>query len=148
MDRDLREFVRRRAQMRCEYCQMPQEFSDATHQIDHIIAEQHRGPTTPENLALSCFHCNNHKGPNIAGIDPETGLMTPLFHPRSNDWGQHFAWKHSILAGLSPNGRATIETLAINLRHRVLHRQSLIDEGVFPPKSLPKNSAIGNEDEI
>ena len=41
---------------------MPQAFAEPTHEIDHVIAEQHRGPATPENLALACFHCNNHKG--------------------------------------------------------------------------------------
>ena len=148
MERDLREFVFRRALMQCEYCRMPQEFSDATHQIDHIIAEQHRGPTTPENLALACFHCNNHKGPNIAGIDPDTGSIAHLFHPCVDRWAQHFFWKQAILIGLSPTGRATIETLAINVRHRVLHRQSLIEEGVFPPKANSKDIAIRNENEI
>ena len=29
--------------------------------------------------------------------------------------------------------RAAIEVLAINTRHRVVHRQALIEEGVFPP---------------
>jgi hypothetical protein len=29
--------------------------------------------------------------------------------------------------------RATVEVLEINLRHRVIHRQALVKEGVFPP---------------
>ncbi len=51
---------------------MPQAFAEPVHEIDHVIAEQHHGPTTLENLALACFHYNNHKGPNVAGIDPES----------------------------------------------------------------------------
>lgn len=138
MDRNLRDQVRQRASMRCEYCQMPQEFTDAAHEIDHIIAEKHRGETNLTNLALACFHCNNHKGPNIAGVDPESGEITRLFHPRRDHWREHFDWHESMLIGLTPVGRTTIETLAINLRHRVIHRQALIEEGVFPPTDTPK----------
>ena len=133
MDRPLRDQVWQRAMSRCEYCQMPQLFTDASHEVDHVIAEKHRGPTTPENLALACFPCNNHKGPNIAGVDPDSGLMTRLFHPRQDRWSEHFAWQGPVMIGLTAIGRATVEVLEINLRHRVIHRQALIEEGVFPP---------------
>lgn len=132
MDRLLREKVWSRARSRCEYCQMPQEFIDAIHEVDHVIAEKHRGATSLENLALACFHCNNHKGPNIAGIDPSTGNLSRLFHPRNDDWQAHFQWQGPLLVGLTPIGRATLEVLAINVRHRLIHRQALIAEGVFP----------------
>jgi len=45
---------------------MPQAFYRTRHQIDHIIADQHKGATTLDNLALACLPCNNHKGPNIS----------------------------------------------------------------------------------
>jgi hypothetical protein len=111
---------------------MPQEFIDARHEIDHVIAEKHAGPTSLENLALACFHCNNHKGPNIAGLDPATGQLTRLFHPRQDDWDEHFSWRGPLLVGLTPVGRTTVAVLAVNLRHRVTHRQALFEEGVFP----------------
>ena len=132
MDRLLRTQVWQRSGSRCEYCRLPQEFTDAGHEIDHIIAEKHRGATTLENLALACFYCNNHKGPNIAGIDPATGHVARLFHPRQDRWDDHFSWHGAVLIGLTPIGRATVEVLAINVRHRVAHRQALIEEGVFP----------------
>jgi len=131
----LRDEVWQRAASRCEYCQLSQAFIDVSHEIDHVIAEKHRGPTTLENLALACFHCNNHKGPNIAGVDPVTKEITRLFHPRQDDWSEHFAWQGPVLVGLTPIGRCTVDVLEINIRHRVLHRQALIDEGVFPPAS-------------
>lgn len=135
MDRLLREHVWRRAESCCEYCQMPQSCIDASHEVDHVIAEKHHGPTVLENLALACFHCNNHKGPNIAGVDPTTGRVTRLFHPRNDRWDEHFRWDGPLLIGLTPVGRATIDVLAINLHDRVLHRMMLIEEGVFPPIS-------------
>ncbi|MFO0812426.1 MAG: HNH endonuclease signature motif containing protein [Gemmatales bacterium] len=133
MDRPLREQVWSRANACCEYCQIPQAYTDASHEIDHIIAEKHRGMTTLDNLALACFACNNHKGPNIAGIDPITGHVVRLFHPRVDTWNEHFQWRGAYLEGLTAIGRATIQVLEINLRHRLLHREALRIEGVFPP---------------
>ena len=81
MDAGLRRFVRERAGNRCEYCRVHQD-QDPFYgfPIDHIIAQQHRGETELDNLCLSCYRCNSHKGPNIASIDPVTGDMVPLFH--------------------------------------------------------------------
>jgi 5-methylcytosine-specific restriction endonuclease McrA len=75
--------VRRRPDNVCEYCRMPQAYYPTVpFPIDHIIARQHGGPTTLGNLALSCFHDNSHKGPNITGIDRVTRKITKLFNPR------------------------------------------------------------------
>ena len=94
--------------------------------IDHIIARQHRGPTVVENLALACGRCNASKGPNLAGIDPETGQLTRLFHPRRDSWHEHFRWTGGALVGLTSVGRTTIEVLAINHPYRVAAREVLI----------------------
>jgi len=82
MDAALRSLVRERAGNRCEYCRVHQD-QDAffTFPVDHIIALQHGGKTESDNLCLSCYRCNSHKGPNIASIDPETGDLVRLFHP-------------------------------------------------------------------
>jgi HNH endonuclease len=125
--------VWQRARARCEYCQMPQEFDPLPFQIDHIIARKHRGRTRMENLALACFACNNHQGPNIADIDPDTHAVTPLFHPRRDDWQEHFISRGPALVGLTSIGRARIDALAINLPRRVVLRRTLMEEGVFPP---------------
>jgi hypothetical protein len=133
MERALEELVWRRARGRCEYCRLHQDNHDLPFEIDHIIALKHRGPTRPSNLCLACFACNNHKGPNIAGIDPRTGKLTPLFNPRRHKWGRHFRWDGPVLVGLTPIGRTTIAVLEINLAYRVDLRQGLINEGSFPP---------------
>ncbi len=128
------EQVRQRAEGICEYCRLPQQYDPLPFQIDHIIARQHYGPTVSNNLALACLACNNHKGPNIAGVDREHGTeeVIRLFHPRKDVWSEHFEWNGPFLNGLTPLGRATVYVLAINLPHRVALRLSLIDEGVFP----------------
>lgn len=90
MDTELRRLVWDRAQGRCEYCRMRQEFDELTFQIEHIIPKKHHGSDDATNLALACFACNNHKGSNLTGIDPETRQLTPLFHPRTDAWDEHF----------------------------------------------------------
>jgi hypothetical protein len=133
MDESLARQVRRRASYLCEYCRMPQAFYRTLFEIDHIIAQQHRGPTVLGNLALSCLHCNSHKGPNIAGIDPVTGKLTALFHPRRHKWERHFRWRGPLLVGRTAIGRTTIVVLAMNDRDLVEVREALIAEGAFPP---------------
>src|SRR5437588_10186611 len=99
MDTDLRQLVWQRASTRCEYCRMKQEFDELTLQIEHIIPRKHHGPDDADNLALACFACNNHKGSNLSGLDPETGQMTRLFDPRKHNWEEHFDWNGALLVG-------------------------------------------------
>jgi hypothetical protein len=113
VNRQLALAVRERVANRCEYCQLPQVAFPLPFQIDHVRAEKHGGQTVEDNLALACTHCNRHKGPNIAGIDAETGEMVRLFHPRSDSWGQHFA-DGPYLRGKTAIGRATIGVLQMN----------------------------------
>ena len=98
MDNALRSLVRRRAWDACEYCRLPQASSRiVAFHVEHIISRQHGGQTEAENLALACSHCNFHKGPNIAGLDPESGRLVPLFHPRQHRWEDHFTWEGTSL---------------------------------------------------
>jgi len=119
--------------MRCEYRQLPQVYSVLPHQIDHVRATKHRGPNTMENACLACAHCNAAKGPNVAGYDPETGVLTPLFNPLVDDWKVHFHWRGGILIGQTPAGRATIDVLRVNDPDCIEQRQELIEVGLFPP---------------
>jgi hypothetical protein len=87
---------------------MPDAYTEAPFQIDHIIAKKHGGETVSANLALSCYFCNSYKGPNIASLDPITGKLVRLFHPRKDRWAEHFVWEGPILVGLTAIARATI----------------------------------------
>jgi len=115
MERATRRFVRDRAGLRCEYCGLPQEALPlVSFHVEHVTAKQHGGSDDADNLALACHHCNLHKGPNLTGIDPETGAIVRLFHPRLDVWADHFRFQGAILEGQSPTGRATVRTLAMN----------------------------------
>ena len=131
MDDAIRQLVVRRANNRCEYCHLPQSGHDERFSIDHIIALKHGGKTTLENVALSCLRCNLHKGTNLSGIDPVSSAIVNLFHPRSNNWREHFSLIGPMLTGLTPAGRATIEVLKMNASERVRLRQALISESIF-----------------
>src|SRR5207247_1893881 len=89
----------------------------------------HHGQTNETNLALACYHCNSAKGPNIAGIDPISGIVSPLYHPRHDAWHEHFERHGAWLFGRTPQGRATIQVLGINEPDAVSLRESLIEEG-------------------
>jgi hypothetical protein len=133
VDDSLGEFVRRRAKRRCEYCQLAQDVSSVPFEIDHIIAKQHGGRTSKQNLALACWYCNSSKGPNIAGFDPVTKKLVRLFNPRRHQWSYHFRWDGPYLTGKTAIGRVTQTVLAINDPMAVALRASLIEEGLWEP---------------
>jgi len=138
MDARIRAQVRRRARLRCEYCQFPERFAGLRFQLDHVVARKHSGPTKLANLALACFRCNSHKGPNLSGIDPQSGKVVRLFNPREDHWLEHFEWDGPRLLGLTPRARATIAVLRINREDAVLVRSTLIEEGIsFEPTQRP-----------
>ena len=130
-DRALGDEVIRRAGGRCEYCHFPESASDLAFHFDHIIAEKHNGPTTAANLAWACFSCNLFKGANIAGLDPLTTELTPLFHPRTDIWNEHFFWDGVWLRGRTAIGRTTVAVLKMNAPDAVAVREALRDEGIF-----------------
>jgi hypothetical protein len=78
-----------------------------------------------------CLHCNRHKGPNIAGLDPSTGEVVRLFHPRTDTWRDHFRLEAALLVGLTAIARATIQVLSMNTPEFVNVRESLIAEGMY-----------------
>jgi len=129
---ELRQLVSDRAQGRCEYCLLHQDFSIYTHEVDHIIAQKHDGQTTADNLALSCLSCNRHKGTDLSTFDPATGELTLLFNPRSQIWEEHFVLNNSRIEGTTAVGRATAKLLMFNTSNRILERQLLISQKCYP----------------
>lgn len=132
MDAATRDLVRRRAGDRCEYCLIRGEHMTTSLQMEHIIARQHGGDDDPANLALACGPCNLHKGPNVAGIDPASGQLVALFHPRRDVWADHFALQGPAIIGLTPTGRATASVLAMNSVRRERRRAFLVAAGLYP----------------
>jgi HNH endonuclease len=127
----LRRQVYERAKGYCEYCLISDVATFAPHEIDHIISEKHDGRTEVENLALSCMLCNKYKGSDIASIDPETEEIVPLYHPRLNQWNDHFHLNGAEFVPLTAIGRVTIRLLQLNRKDRIKERQLLLEAGMM-----------------
>ena len=112
----LRDEVVLRAGGRCEYCGLSQAGQEATFHIDHVVPRSAGGSTEADNLALACVSCSLRKWARQAAPDPETGEDAPLFSPRAERWADHFQWEGVVVVPLTPTGRATTATLAMN-RH-------------------------------
>ena len=131
----LRREVIQRAHNCCEYCRVSEEDRLWSYEVDHIIAEKHGGPTTPDNLSWSCYLCNGYKGSDIGSIDWEgSGKLTPLFNPRQQIREEHFQLdtEQGYLHPLTAEGRVTIFLLRLNSDDHVKSRLLLIEAGRYP----------------
>jgi hypothetical protein len=128
----LRRIVAERAGLRCEYCLLHDGDSYTPHQIDHIISRKHGGSSDPGNLAYACLRCNAWKGSDVASLNPETGALVSLFHPRRQRWSDHFAFRGAVVEPLTPEGAATARLLKLNLDKRIEERRLLMAAGRYP----------------
>jgi len=133
----LRRTVAARASNCCEYCLIPQDSKLFTFEVDHIIAEKHRGATREDNLCLSCIDCNRHKGSDFASFDPESDAIALLFNPRRERWIDHFLLNGALIESVTPTGRVTVFLLQINDESRVSERAALIEARRYPPPEFP-----------
>src|SRR5947207_1786098 len=125
MNAGTRARVRKRARSRCEYCKLHQDDSPlAPLHIEHVIPKAHGGSDDLRNLALACIDCNLHKGTNLTGLDPQTGVATELFNPRRHRWQDHFAWRGIYLVGKTAIGRTNVRVLHMNSEEQLGLRSS------------------------
>jgi hypothetical protein len=126
----LRRAVKERAEGVCEYCGVSDDVTLAPHEPDHINGEQHGGATELENLAYACFRS---KGPNIATVDPQAGVLVPLYHPRSDLWHDHFNFipDSALIEPLTAIGRGAASLLRFNDEQRIALRLELLRQGRY-----------------
>jgi hypothetical protein len=125
--------VQRRADFRCEYCQTRQDVIGQALHVDHIDPT---GGDDPGNLCLACPSCNLSKAQATTAPDPETGQTVALFNPRLQQWADHFAWVDAgrRVEGFTPEGRATVIRLRMNLDRLVVARAFWVRAGLHPPQ--------------
>jgi hypothetical protein len=128
-------FVAQRGHFCCEYCLSQAKYSPDYFSVEHIIPRVKKGTDDLFNLAFACLACNNHKYSHILAIDPVSGILTPLYNPRFDEWKEHFCWSDdfSILTGITPNGRATVDKLKLNRDSVINLRLVLAAIGKHPP---------------
>ena len=126
--------VAERADNRCEYCRASEQAFNFPFQVDHIIPQARGGSDHLDNLALACPACNLFKSDFQTAWDEDTQANAALFHPRHEEWTQHFRFnsESAEIVGLSPAGRATITRLQMNLPRHVAVRRRWMEWGIYP----------------
>lgn len=79
-----------RAGHRCEYCRTPEAVFNLSLEVEHIVPAARGGEATTANWALACRACNLYKATHVSGHDPESDAVVRLFHPREDQWEDHF----------------------------------------------------------
>ena len=126
--------VAERAKHRCEYCQAPEVVFNFPFEVEHIVPISRQGTNNVENLALACRSCNLRKGNRISGCEPNSDVEVPYFHPREDQWNQHFRVdvESGSIVGLTDIGRVTTVSLEMDSPPQVTARRLWIRLGLFP----------------
>ena len=125
MDARLRQLVRQRANNYCEYCGLSQDSEPLPFHIEHIIPRQHRRKRFRRKISrwpvitAICI-----KAQTFPGLIQKTRKLTRLFHPRLDDWDEHFKNRDGEISGLSAIGRTTAALLRMNEDGRLQLRES------------------------
>lgn len=104
--------------------------------MEHVYPKSLGGEDHERNLAAACYRCNEFKGTKTHGIDPASGHIVELFHPRLQIWEEHFTWVNGgvSVAGLTDRGRATVIALRLNNEDAVSARMLWVVAGWHPPR--------------
>lgn len=131
----IRQRVEEDSHQRCGYCLTPRLFTAKLLHVEHIIPLAVGGGSAIDNLWLACDLCNSAKGVRTHAVDPLTEQTVPLFHPRLQQWSDHFIWSTdgTRVLGLTQIGRATILVLKLNQPFLVEARKWWVKAGWHPP---------------
>jgi hypothetical protein len=149
---DVRRYVRRRADDRCEHCLIP---TNTMFHVDHVVPPSRwardsagaiaglpwipnrGGPHHVDNDVWSCPFCNNTTSDKLPV--KRRGRWVRLFDPRVDDWRAHFRLTQGglFIEGAGDVGRLTEDALGFNETRRDLarvgERHLLIKAGRYPP---------------
>ena len=134
----LRARLRVEARDRCGYCQTQQVLAYGPLEVDHIIPVAAGGSDNVDNLWLACRPCNQYKGLQVYGRDPQSGRRVRLFNPRRQIWRRHFTWSEdgTRIIGGTACGRATVIALNLNNPFAMKTRGYWVCAGWHPPKDV------------
>src|SRR5437016_881138 len=108
--------VSHRAVHRCEYCHAPEAIFNLPFEVEHVIPISRDGTDEETNLALAYRSCNLQKWDYVTGIDQMGKPAVRLFHPRQDDWEEHFIVETETgrVDGRTDIGRASVACLRMN----------------------------------
>ncbi|MBK9017961.1 MAG: hypothetical protein IPM82_30140 [Saprospiraceae bacterium] len=86
------------------------------------------------------------KGTNLATLLEPNGELVRLFHPRKQNWFEHFTTEQGKIIPISRTGEATARLLEFNLQERVDVRLTLTLTGFFPDffNTFNKKAAVSD----
>jgi hypothetical protein len=133
---ELKAKIRRQAKNRCGYCLTPQTIVSMPLEIEHLQPIAEGGTDDEENLWLACCNCNGFKHAKTLAVDPQTGVETPLFNPRRQNWNDHFEFSENRtrIIGKTECGRATVAAMKLNFELAVKARRIWASAGWYPPQ--------------
>jgi hypothetical protein len=114
IDRQLRRLVATRADYLCKYCLIHEQDTALGCAVDHIISLKHGGETNADNLAYACIFCNRFKGSDIGSIIWQTKELTRFYHPRRDNWLEHFHLEDYLIQPITDIGEVTARILGFN----------------------------------
>ena len=125
--------VSHRAIHRCECCHAPEGIFNLPFEVEHVIPLSRDGTDGETNLALACRSCNLHKSDQVTGIDQMKQQAVRLFHPRQDDWDEHFIVEIETgrVEGRTEIGRATVACLRMNEPLQLAARRQWIRLGFY-----------------
>jgi hypothetical protein len=128
------EAVAERAGHRCEYCRAPEAPFNFRFEVEHIHPIAATGTSILINLALACRACNLYKQARTHAVDPMHGNSVLLFHPRQQNWSEHFVFDPDTrrIEGVTSTGRATVIQLQMNTDLAIAARRLWITLELFP----------------
>lgn len=138
IDRQLRRLVATRADHLCEYCLIHEQDTALGCAVDHIISLKHGGETNADNLAYACIFCNRFKGSDIGSIIWQTKELTRFYHPRRDNWLEHFHLEDYFIQPITDIGEVTARILGFNQQSRLLERQLLMSKNKYPSPAALK----------
>ncbi len=125
--------VAERAGHRCEYCCAPEVVFNFPFEVEHITPPGAGGENVLANLALACRSCNVFKATVVLTTDELTGAEVRLFHPRQDQWLEHFRLDDDgQIEPLSATGRVTVRQLRLNMPSQIAARRQWAKLGLYP----------------
>lgn len=125
--------VAERAGHRCEYCCAPEVVFNFPFEVEHIIPPGAGGENVFANLALACRSCNVFKAAVVLAKDELTGAEVRLFHPRQDQWLEHFRLDDDgQIEPMSATGRVTVRQLRLNRLSQIAARRQWAKLGLYP----------------
>lgn len=126
--------VAERADRRCEYCRAPEHVFNFAFEVEHVQPRSAGGDNSLDNLALACASCNAYKAVATSEWDEDTQQVSQLFHPRRDQWGDHFRFdgETNLVYGTTPIGRVTVTRLKLNSGFQLRARRQWIQLETYP----------------